>query len=275
MSKTGTFLSIADDQEGKSPEIITRDNRLPVDSYGADIARGVITGAQPFGSYGERVATGAETNRVVWPNGVFTLPPAVGVQMSIVSTSADDDKDAGTGIRTIEFHYLDANLDTQSETIQLEGLTPVLTAATNIRFIQCMHISTYGDTAAAAGIITASNGGATYSQINASDLRCSSSMRMVPRGKRCFINGLAAGATSGTAAAGVTIRIVASELDNHQYIDPLILIPFASISFQDSSETLNLSVPLVFNEGVVIGFTDTTDKSATISASWFGWLEDA
>ncbi len=47
------------------------------------------------------------------------------------------------------------------------------------------------------------------------------------------------------------------------------------ISIQDSSQTYNFPVPLVFNEGTVVAIVATSDKAATITGSWFGWLEDA
>ena len=274
MSKNGILLSVAQNQEGRLPKIVTPVDRLPIDAIGNDVARGKVPGAEPIGSYGEREADAGETNRVVWPNGVFSLPDAAGVQMSIVSTSTDD-TDGGTGVNEIEIHYLDADLVAGHEIIPLAGLTPVLTAATNIRFVNCLHIQVPGTLSAASGDITASNGGTTYSQISAGEVRCSSSMRMIPAGKICFVAGAAASSVSGTAAARTVIRIVGSELDNHQYIDPLILMPYGSIAVQDSSEAFNFPVPLRFSAGSVVGLTVTTDKAATVAGSWFGWIEDA
>lgn len=239
------------------------------------VARGDIAGAESFGSYGERTALGGETNRVIWPNGIFTLPPVAGVQMTVVSTSANDTA-AGTHVRTIEIHYLDSNLDQRHETVIMAGLTPVLTTATDIRFIQCMHIQTVGgaSTAFAAGDISASFGGVTYSLIAAGDTRCTSSARMIPGGKVAFVEGASASATSGTSAAKVRVRIVASELDTHQYLDPLILIPFGSIGVQDGSEATTFPLPLRFSAGTVIAMTVTTDKDANVNGDWFGWIED-
>lgn len=273
MSKNGILITVAGDQQGATPEIVTEDRPFPTIDFLTNISRGKVQGATPFGSYGERTTSGAETNRIVWPNGIFSLPPAAGVQMSIISTSADDDA-AGTGIRTVEIHYLDANLDEQEEILVMDGVTPVLTQATDIRFINCTHIQTYGTDAFAAGTITASNGGVTYSQISVGETRCTSSARMIPRGKVGYLAGASAGAVSGTAAARAIIRIVATELDAHQYIDPLIFIPFGSVGLQDSAESFNLPLPLRFSEGTVVAMSATVDKSATITGSLFGWLED-
>jgi len=274
MSKTGILLSVSQNQEGKEPKIVTPLDRLPVDNIAYDIARGKVPGAYPFGGYGERVASAGETNRVIWPNGIFTLPVSTGVQMSIVSTSVNDDL-TGTHARKLELHYIDATGDELSEFIELDGTTPVLTSATDIKFINCLHIHEVGDNSFADGTITASNGGVDYAEISAGNVRCTSSMRMIPTGKDCYVAGAVGGSVSGTAAAKVIIKVVASELDAHQYIDPLILIPYGGVAVQDVSEAYNFPVPLRFSAGSVVGMLLTTDKAATVTGSWFGWLEDA
>ena len=73
--------------------------------YQKAIARGMVPGAQIFSAYGRRATAGAETN-ILWPDGVYALPPAAGVQISVTSSSASDSA-AGAGIRTIDIHYLD------------------------------------------------------------------------------------------------------------------------------------------------------------------------
>lgn len=240
-----------------------------------NIARGKYPGATPFGSFGVRTTAGAEINVPIWPNGpTYNLPPATGVQMSIVSTSVNDTA-AGTHVQQTELHYLDINLDPQNEIVIMNGLTPVLTVATDIRFIQCMHIKEVGAqaTAFADGKITASNTAISYSEIAAGDVRCSSAFRMVPNGKRLYVRGAVGSSISGTAAARAQLSLVASELDNHQYLDPLILIPQTAIGVQDTAISANLAVPLAFTAGTVVGAIHTTDKAATISVSWFGTLE--
>lgn len=238
------------------------------------IARGYMAGAQVFGAYGERTSSGAETNRIIWPNGPFTLPPAAGVQMSIVSTSANDAA-AGSNVRSIVLHYLDADLAPQTETVTLNGTTPVLTTATNIRFIQDCHVKTYGTTATAAGLITVSSGGATYSAIVAGTNRAASSVRMVPAGKVLFVDGAVASSISGTSAARSEIRIVSTELYGELYNDPFVFFPQASIGVQDGAVSYRFGGALRFSAGAVVGIAHTSDKAATVSGSWFGWVEDA
>lgn len=241
--------------------------------YQLAVSRGVVTGAEVFGAYGKLVTSGAVTHQLIWPDGTFNVPSSSGVQMTLVSTSAQDGV-AGTGIRSVHMHYLDANLIPQSETITLNGLTPVTSVATNVRFIQCLHLATYGSGKAAAGTITATNAGLIYSQISTGALRCSSSARMVPSGKRLIVSGLSGGSSSGTAAASSTVSICSTILDTHDYTADAILIQYATAAVQDNNTTLSLNPPLSFPQGVVVAMTASTDKAATIVGSWFGWLEN-
>lgn len=237
-----------------------------------DVARGLVPGAQPYSSYGKRVTAGAESN-VLWPNGAYSFPSSSGVQLALVSSSANDSS-AGTGIRTVEVHYLDANLIDRTEVVTLNGTTPVNTVATNIRFVQCMHMLTFGSGKVAAGNISASNGGNNYSYIATGDVRCSSSVRMVPAGKRLIINAVYAGSISGVAAASTTVSIATTYFDGHDYTSSSIFIPMSTAAFQDNSSGLDLFCPMAFTEGQSVGMIFTTDKAATVVGSWFGFLEN-
>lgn len=238
-----------------------------------NVARGRVAGAEPFSAYGHRVATGAETG-VLWSDGAFSIPPSAGVQMSAVSTSASDSS-AGTGIRSIEIHYLDAGLVPQSEAVVLNGTTPVNTTATDIRFIQNVHMATYGSGRVAAGNISLSASAVTYGYIPAGANRCASSVKMVPAGKRLLITSIFAGSSSGSAAARAMVSIATMHFGGHDYSSDSIFIPLAATAFQDNSGGLTLACPLALTEGQVVGLTYSTDKATTLVGSWFGWVENA
>lgn len=243
--------------------------RMPI-----NIARGLAPGYHPFGSYGERTSAGAESTFPIWPDGALQFLPAGGVQLSIQSTSAADSA-AGSNIRSVEVHYLDRYLNEESEFVILNGLTSVLTKATDIRWVQCMHVNTYGATSAnAAGTITGTYAGGTYSIIAAGDNRCSSSFRMVPKGKRLFVDGAVGASTSATADTTTRMRIVATEIDSHVYQNnPPALIPHASVGLQNNAVAFTFPPGLSFREGTLVGCTHTTNKAATAYCTWFGRLE--
>jgi len=236
-----------------------------------EIARGRVYGATTFGSYGEKVAVAADSG-LLWPNGVFTYPPTAGVQISLVSTSASDGV-AGVGIRSVDVYYLDADLVEQIETIVLNGVTPVVSVATNVRFIQCMHMVTFGSSKAAVGNISAYNGANNYSYIGVGATRCSSSLRMVPAGKRLLVTSMVGGSISGAAQARVILRISTPTFGPRDFTQSSVFIPLFSAAFQDSSFGLTIPAPLMFTEGESVGITFETDKAATVVGSWFGVLE--
>jgi hypothetical protein len=242
----------------------------------AQIARGLIQGKKLWTAFGERSATTGEVDFVIWPNGPFSIPAATGVQMTLSSTSADDAA-AGTGIQSVHLHYLDGNLDEQDEIVTLNGLTGVTTVATDIRFIQCMHIATVGTGLKAAGTISAVNSATTYSQIATGKVRCSSSARMVPRGKRLLVYGAFAGAKSATAAGGFVIRLASTEIEGHKFTSPqFVLFPHLAIPVQDGSIGGRFDVPFPVSAGQVVAITESApDKDGLVAASWFGVLENA
>lgn len=241
-----------------------------------DIARGLIPGSEPVIAYGKLVTGGAVTNHLIWPvSGTpdLAVPSASGVQMTIASTSVNDTA-AGTGIRTVEMHYLDINLAPKSEIITLNGTTGVTTVATDIRFIQCFHMLTYGTGRVAAGEITAKNGGTTYSIIKTGERRCASSARMVPAGKRLILSSAFSGSSSPTSAATSEINFVGTNIYNNDLTADGITFPFMGIANQDGSEALSgVNVPAP--AGSVVAMEVTTDKAATIIAGYVGWFEDA
>lgn len=248
-------------------------------SIGAQVARGELGGMEPFSAFGKITTSGAVTKQIIWPNGAFTFPDqTTGETISFVSTSAEDGAGTQTGINSVEVRYLDVNLEPQTAIVELNGTTPVVAALTGVRFIQCLPVLDVGSTLAAVGEITAYREGSpatVFSIIKAGSERCESSLRMVPKGKQAVVTGLAASSVSGTAEATSDIELVATQLENRQYLDPFILIPQGSIGVQDNSQAFNLPVPAIYKEGTVIGFRTTTDKAATVAADWFGWLEDA
>lgn len=242
------------------------------DDYFRNVSRGLVAGAAPFSSYGKRIATGPETN-ILWPNGTYVLPPSTGTSLSFVSTDAQDSA-AGTGIRTLEVHYLDVNLVPQSAIVALNGLTTVADAITGVRFVQCMHMLTYGTNKAAVGNISAFTGGNIYSYINAGAVRCSSSVRMVPKGKRFLVTTTVAGLVSGTAAAQGTVRVVSTHFEGHDYTADSVFMPLAELAFQDVSFGIAHPVPFALYEGAAVGMQFTVDKAATVTGTIIGILEN-
>lgn len=137
---------------------ITRVGR--VEPFDLQIARGQITGHTPvniFG-YGTTPAT-ANLFRAVWENmsTVDYVFPSSALTMQLVSNNAAD-------TATILISGLDANYNMISELLVLNGTTNVPTVNKYFR-VNNMSVSV-GSATNPAGVITLSNGGVVYAQIN-------------------------------------------------------------------------------------------------------------
>lgn len=244
-----------------------------------NIARGFWPGATPFGSYGRRDAMLGRY--LLQPDGDVAVPPTNGVRMSVASTS-ENDAAAGTHVQGVEIHYLDRSLTMQRETVYLNGTTPVQTAADDIRWIQDAHIGNAGDgaslvgsaaTAHADGAISITHGGTTYGYIAAGRERSESSFKMVPAGYLCHVVGAIGSAASDTAVTTALMELVATELDAHQYLDPVVFIPHAATEVQDGTVVYSFPPIKPFRPGTLIGFRATTTKAARVTGTWIGRLE--
>lgn len=78
------------------------DSSLLITDYSVAVSKGEIPGADPSSAYGRKTTSGVDSG-ILWADGTYALPSASGVQVSVVSTSANDAA-AGTGIRTINIH---------------------------------------------------------------------------------------------------------------------------------------------------------------------------
>lgn len=245
-------------------------------SYEHEIARGNVKGAYPFVSYGKLSTTGAVSDTLIQDHDgtVLLVPQAPGIQMSIVSSSANDAA-AGTGARTIVIEYLDKNLDYSFELITLNGTTPVNTVATDIRWVQAIHVATAGTGAKTAGTISLSNSSNVYAQIKPNERTSHSSLRRVPRNKRLFISSMYAGSDSGSSASRVLVELLNTQINGFNQQETGLFYSQAGVSLQDNSTTLSLNVPLPVDAGHIVGFVATGDKAATITAGFIGWVEDA
>lgn len=154
----------------------------------------------------------------VWTGTAATIPipPQPGGQQMDVRSSSASDTAAGTGVRTLMIHYLDASGNEQQETITMNGVTPVSTVATNIRFVNEMHAVTVGSTGAAVGTITitpVATPGTVYNQIDPNNNVDLSSQFMIPTGKIFIVEAFSAsgGAAAGGKSADIRLRGTAEE----------------------------------------------------------------
>ena len=245
-------------QKSGWPERLWRTNNA------ADIARGNVPGSVPFAAFGEKVVTGSGTS-ILWSTDMptaLTVPNSI--QLTVVSTSASD-----TG--NIGIRYLDGSLIEQTETVTLDGTTPVTTSATDIRAIN----NVYSKNGPVVGNVTLTNGGVTYARINAGRLEHTTSLQRVPAGKRLMIDSLYAGSASGSSDSRVIARLVTSFINGDSFASQGYLHTVGAISIQDSSTTLAGFGPFPIPAGEWVGLQVAWDKAADITGGYFGYMENA
>jgi hypothetical protein len=239
--------------------------RIWRNAYASDVARGIVPGSEPYSVFGERILANDSKNVVITENGMpTTLIVPQSIQLSVVSSSASD-----TGM--VAIRYLDGGLVSRTEKVQLNGTTPVLTQATDIRAINNAY---YIDGAAVIGNVSGTNGDVTYFRIKIGDIQFNTSMQRVPAGKRLMINGLYGGSVSGSSASRITLRLTTSFINGDSFANTGLLHPVAAIALQDSSSTLGGFGPFPIPAGEWVGFTASCDKEADVVAGLFGWIED-
>jgi len=119
------------------------------------ITSGLFTGYSIINKFGYNsdIDTGSTPEDIWEGNGLYTgFPDSTVETISVVSTSADD-ASSGTGARTIRISGLDTDYNVQSETITLNGLTPVNSVG-QYRRVHTATISSVGTLGVNQGIIT-------------------------------------------------------------------------------------------------------------------------
>lgn len=243
--------------------------------YTDNIAAGQI---EFVSAQGVRSSVSTATNGDdIWAGTATTIPiPAsAGVQMTIVSTSAND-AGAGTGLQIVELHYIDASGNPQAEDLTMNGVTPVNTIATNIRFVNDLHADTVGTGGGSAGTITLYLTGAPatiYTIINVGHFRHSNTARMVPLGKTLLIESFAV--SGGAAAGGKSAQINLRATSHHGLLLPVSPNPVfnkeSSIFVFNSAQTIKFDTPIVVPALAVVKCTSfATSGGADIAANWYG-----
>lgn len=118
-------------------------------------AQGRATGIRTLHKFGRNLDVDTAAAEDLWnQGGDYTFPAAAEV-VDVVSDDANDTS-AGTGARTLTIEGLDANYAEISETISMNGVTPVATSAAFLRVFRA-YVATAGTNLTNAGTITGDN----------------------------------------------------------------------------------------------------------------------
>ncbi len=164
-----------------------------------EIAAGSITGAASLNKFGRNpdIDSAAED---IWSQGGNWTPPTAARVHALVSSNAADAA-AGTGARTVEVQGLDENFAMQTETVTLNGVTPVNTVG-SYWIIHRMIVKTAGSGGYNVGTITAT--AATDATVTASIFPLTNQTLMaiwqVPASRTFFLSRYYASINALTAA---------------------------------------------------------------------------
>ena len=156
-----------------------------------EIAREDIPGKTAVHILGNNDDTSTSFEDLWEVGGPYVFPAAGGIQMEVASTgaSAANDTALGSGVQQVMIHYLLAGYVPGFEFIEMDGVTPVNTVATDILRVQNMHSSRVGSGGVAAAEITLEDttSAVEYTRIRTGLNTSLTGVWTVPAGKTLYI----------------------------------------------------------------------------------------
>jgi len=132
--------------------------RGTTEDFGLQVARGQIPYHKHVYKFGQNAVVGDSVETIWLQGGLYSYPPSATTMT--VSSSDTNDTSAGTGARTVLIFGLDGDYNEISETIILNGQTPVTTTNSFLRVNRAI-VLTAGSGGANAGIIYVGTGTVT------------------------------------------------------------------------------------------------------------------
>jgi len=231
------------------------------------VSRDRVPGVSPVNKFGRNqdVDT-ATTPEDLWGGGgLYTGFPTVTSEPVEVLSSDAADASAGTGLRTVVIQGLNQDWDAASETITLNGLTPVQSVNT-YRRVNTMRGTTAGSGGFNAGTITVRHA-TTEANVflamapNTNQSNCSA--YTVPAGHTAYLMssfGTLRGSVNGTADCAFAIRALGQVF---RYRRPFTISP----NFEHN-ETLCLPIEIAEKTDIIIRCTSVSVSNLELSAGY-------
>lgn len=203
------------------------------------------------------------------------VPPASGIQLQVSSTSAEDSS-SGTGVQQLHIHYLNSNYEEASETVILNGITPVNTILTDALRINNSHAWTVGSTGGAVGNISIKNtsGTITYDYISAGYTSSRTGFYTVPVNKNLYISHWQS--SSGSAGGNHFTQMSLRATTHLGILLPNVFIPLDDVGTQDSGTVVKFPFPIMIPSMADVKLSvvaDTSNAAVTALGAFMGWLE--
>ena len=165
----------------------TSPSSAEIDFY-LSVAKGDFTGYSNVSKFGINSTVGSGGFESIWEGSNAYPWPTAAATLSVVSASAND-ASGGTGARTVEIQGLDSSWNLLTETITMNGLTPVVTTGSFLRVFRA-RVVTAGSLKSNAAQITMSSGGTTLAYITYDTIGMGQTLMAVytiPNGKTGYI----------------------------------------------------------------------------------------
>jgi len=245
-----------------------REAALSVTDFLFEVARQSITGIKMFSIPGRKDALSSSAlDDLTQIPGTIVVPEPGGIQLEVVSDSASDTS-AGTGIQTVDIHYLDTSGVEQEETVILAGLTPVDTVATDIDFVQWVHAKSVGSVGVSVGNISLRDtaGVITYDYISAGGNQSLSAKYKVPTGKTGYVVGWQASGI--TKKIDIRLRATVERFDR-ALIPGVFLFQDIVVLNDTTSGWIPFMVPLMMPAGAIIKLSGISSAAGGDAAGQF------
>lgn len=121
------LITLTEENQALIEESLAQLTKLatPVNFFN-EIAEGNISGISPFSKFGQYLSLNTNAQVIASFGGTF-VPMLAASTLSITSSSNNDKAGAGTGAKSVLITGIDSNRAEQSESINLDGTTPVVT----------------------------------------------------------------------------------------------------------------------------------------------------
>jgi hypothetical protein len=242
--------------------------------FNLEVARGNVSGIEPFEKFGHNtdIDTGSTPEDVWEGGGLYTGHPTGSAETIEVFSSDANDTSAGTGLRTLELTGQLAGV-VQTETVTLNGTTPVITTNTWDRMYRAKGL-TAGSGGENAGTITCRHSTTTanvFAGIPAGSNRSQICAFTVPTGKTLYmthadIRLVRASGALGSALSTIMIR-ESGGIWEQTYLSDITTSGSESILFNSTFICPALT-------DIVVRILNVSDNNSSVTAQLFGYLVD-
>lgn len=221
-------------------------NRLFVTTmpYTYDIAEGNIPNHSQYTKLGVLTPIGVTSEVDLWTQGGKYVFPTNSGSMLLQSTSTND-KTGSVGVQTLRIGYLDINFVSKTETMSLNGTTPVPTVNKDIYRVNSIRAVTVGASGSAIGTITlsGSTSATIYRAISIGYTRGRGLVYSVPTGSTLYLTDMHLSSVN-TQAGHFTRFILRANYDDQINSKINFFQPYGEILLQDQALAVTFTSPI-------------------------------